>query len=155
MTDKKLIILGKGPVAGLPYNRIRHKCDIPGYDGHTVWTVGTHHIDDADGYICLHGENRDRELPLLEDAQAYGNLGILINNSISVMLLLACMQYDDFTEVRIAGCPLLVGSEYTEQRESLFMVMGYLRAIRNVKITWDHDVPYNNYYSTYLGVRYE
>lgn len=156
MKKRRLIILGKGPVCHKPMHQILSKEDLPGYSGEDVWTVATHYINDADAYICMHYERKEPALDVsLQHVRKAAKSGILINNSVSIMLITAAAECG-YQEIRIAGCPMLVGSEYTEQRESIFMVMGWLKALYGTKITWDHDIEdYNNYYTDYLGVKYE
>lgn len=156
MNKRKLIILGKGPVCHKPMHQILSKEEIPGYDGEDVWTVATHCIGNADKYACMHYERKEPELDVsLQHVRKAVKNRILINNSVSVMLLTAVAEYG-YQSVRIAGCPMLVGSEYTQQRESLFMMIGWLKALYGAEITWDNDIEkYDNYYTEYLGVKYE
>lgn len=149
----RLIILGKGSIAGKPFTSIKTKEYIPGYDGEVVWTVGTHPIKDADGYLCLHGED-DHGKPInciADNLELEAANSPLLNNSVAILLL--CALTRKMKEVRIAGAPMKLGSEYSEQRESLFQVMGYVKAY-GVSVRWDDDVEYNNYYSEKVGIKY-
>lgn len=153
--DEDLLILGKGSVCGKTSLSIKTKQDIPGYDGEIVWTVASHSISDADGYLALHNEDLG-DRPEIKKSWVHYSLcgpctkGVLVNNSISALILHGASV--GFKKIRIAGCPMAIRTEYEEQRESMFMAMGYAKSL-GVEVTWDNDnADYVNYYTKALAV---
>ena len=126
MKIKKLIISGKA-------NRDKTAEEIrkPGCD---LWLVGVDEREGADLYFELHGirvkhENTVYELP----AEVY-NQGLPINNSISAMLVYAWLQ--GYTDITIAGAPMVANDEYVYQRPALAFIVGYLAGL-GLKLAWD------------------
>lgn len=142
---KKLIILGKAPVAGKQC--LDAKVDFPDCE---VWTVGTHKIKNADRYYEFHGlsmEGREMIRRVSQMMSVYAE-ELPLNNSVSVMLMQAYIE--GYYEVELLGAPMTTRDEYIKQRTAVGMCIGYLRA-NGMKIYWPDEPAKVNYFEKYQG----
>ena len=128
----KLVILGKAVN------------DYDKKENEEVWTVGTHIYDKADKYFEFHHLpiNHDGE-KITEVPDFLRNHCLPLNNSICIMLALACEKYN-FEEITIIGSPMNTKKEYIDQRSALAYVAGYYTG-KGKKVNWI-DLPKNNNY---------
>lgn len=145
--NKKLIILGKAPVAGK--RGIDAKVDFPDCE---VWTVGTHKIKNADRYYEFHGLALSTDRPVFRDVsndvKAVSSL-LPVNNSISAMLLEA--YFEGYKDIEILGCPMIARDEYLKQKPALAMCIGFClgNSRDNIQISWDGAPENVRYYERY------
>ena len=143
---KKLIILGKAPVAGK--RCIDAKKDFPGCE---VWTVGTHCIENADRYYEFHGLHYQNRVMIREASDAVRSVSSLLplNNSISIMLMEA--YFEGYKEIDILGCPMVARDEYMKQKPALAMCIGYClgNSKDSIQISWDGAPEPINYFERY------
>jgi hypothetical protein len=142
---KKLIILGKAPVAGKQC--IDAKVDFPDCE---VWTVGTHKIKNADRYYEFHGidvPGRTMVRDVCEGVKKIAEV-LPVNNSVCAMLMEA--HFEGYSDIAILGSPMIARDEYLKQRAALAMCIGYIRgAVLNAKIEWTGEPEKINYFETY------
>ena len=143
---KKLIILGKAPVAGKA--GIDAKVDFPDCE---VWTVGTHKIKNADRYYEFHGINVPGRTMVRDVSTATKLMADLVplNNSVCVMLSEAVNE--GYKDIQILGSPMIAKDEYIKQRAALAMCIGYFRGMtqENVFIEWADEPEKVNYFEKY------
>lgn len=143
---KKLIILGKAPVAGKQC--LDAKVDFPDCE---VWTVGTHKIEHADRYYEFHGLSiggREMVRDVCTEVKMVSSL-LPLNNSISVMLMEAF--YEGYRDIEILGSPMIAKDEYQKQKPALAMCIGFClgNSRDDIQISWDGAPELVNYYERY------
>lgn len=128
----KLVILGKAID------------DYEKKEDEEVWTVGTHTYKNANKYFEFHGLKVNHKNVTTEVPEYLKNAKELpLNNSICIMLAIACKEYN-FEEIRIIGSPMLTKMEYIEQRPALAFLVGLYNGLGK-NVIWE-DLPKNNNY---------
>jgi len=131
---RKLVISGKATDTKI--NEYFNRSDTE------LWMLGTDDRNGGDLYFELHGIQCKHKNIITKLPASIYDFGLLINNSISAMLVFAWLCR--YTDITVINAPMSGNDEYLEQRPSIAYIIGFLKA-RGVTVNWT-DMPKNTNY---------